>query len=210
MNRLATVCEAAAEVPCAGPNADLTVLTLEHLLDARFCRRLAWWRAQGFVPSLSGFEVELPSPWPELPPGWIGPGRGWPRAFLDAPPAWGLTARADWVVARDGHPHLVFLGPSTPTLRLRAQLMGTLLGLRRNPEPSLGWQGLPLGGLSGTWLGEWPRVQPLRLPPMSPGTLAKALEALRQDLDNPWPPVRSAPRSRCWDCPASRLCADFF
>jgi hypothetical protein len=202
--------EVLPEVPCAGPAGELAVLTLEHLLDFRLCHRLPWWRAQGFAPAPPGPEAGLPWPWPDLPPGWPGPARGWARAFLEAPPEWGLGARADWILEQAGRPCLVFLGPPTPTLRLRARLLGTLVGLRGNAEPSLGWQGLPAKGLSGTWLGEWPRVQPLRLPLVAPAALAATLATLRRDLERPWPPARSAPRARCWDCPASRLCADFY
>lgn len=202
-------CEALPEVSCAGVAEDLVVFSLERLLEARLCRRLPWWRTQGFAPAPPDWKAELPSPWPHLPPGWWGSGRGWPRPFLEAPPEWGLSARTDWLLEQDGRPHLVLLGPPTPTLRLRARILGTLMGLRGHSAPGLGWQGLPPGGLSCTWLGEWPRVQPLKLPLASHEALASALETLRRDMEKPWPPARSAPRVRCWDCSASRLCADY-
>ena len=198
------------EIPCGGPEAECQVIALERLLEAQVCRRLPWWRAQGFVPAAPGPEAELPSPWPDHPPGWQGPGKGWARPFLDAPPEWGLNARADWLLERNGQPELVFLGPPTPTLRLRARLTGTLMMLRGNPEVMLSWQGWPRNWASGTWLGEWPRVLPLRLPLVQPEALAASLDRLRRDLDHPWPPAKSTPTARCWDCPASRLCADFY
>ena len=200
----------AIPIPCGGPADEDQVIDLDRLLEARACRRLPWWRAQGFAPAAPGPEAKLPAPWPEFPPGWRGPGRGWGRPFLDAPPEWGLRTRADWLLEQGGLPQLVFLGPPTPTLRLRAQFTGALLMLRGNPEPELGWQGLSLGGIPATWLCDWPEVRRLRLPMAQPQALAAVLAGLRRDLGYPWPPPRSAPRARCRDCPASRLCADFY
>jgi hypothetical protein len=202
--------ESLCEIPCSGPDTGCLVIPLERLLEAQACRRLPWWRAQGFAPTVPGPEAALPSPWPDHPPGWQGPGKGWGRPFLDAPPEWGLTTRADWLLDRKGIPELVFLGPPTPTLRFRARLTATLVMLRGNSEVKLGWQGWPCNGASGTWLGEWPRVLPLRLPLVKLEALAASLDELRHDLDHPWPPARSTAKSHCWDCPASRLCADFY
>ncbi len=193
---------------CSAPPTDLPVLDLDRLVELHLCRRLPWWRAQGLARGPQEEDLDPPLPWPGLPPGWRGPGRGWVRPSLDAPPEQGLRARADWVIEAQAGFTLVLLGEPSPGRRRRLRLLGAAFQLRGNPAPGLAYQRWPPGGPSGTWLGDWPAVQALPAPAFPPAALVAPLTLLRQDLEDPCPPPRTAPQARCWDCPASRFCAD--
>jgi hypothetical protein len=177
-------------------------LSLERVVEAFRCRRLPWWREQGLAaePAVE----ELPLPWPSLPPGWRLGGRGQARVVVED--AEGLWGRCDWLVQGHRGCHLVVLGHPTPTLRLRARLLGALWERARGAAPGL-WFQAP-GGRGGSWDGVWPAVQRVGAASLSPEALVAAAEQVRETLESPWPPEGTAPAARCWDCPGFCFCGD--
>lgn len=183
-------------------------IDLEDLLPYRLCRRLPWWQAWCGTKPLDAPEEDLPHPWPRLPPGWPGSPRGWARAAVAAEAPWHLHGRADWLLEVEGRPVLVALGPPTPSIRLRLRLLAALLVLRGNPPPRTFHQPWPSSGPVELWTAPWPRVRPLGLAPFPLPLLAQLAAHIREDLESPLPPPRSAPPHRCWDCPAFPRCAE--
>lgn len=183
------------------------VLSVEDLLAHRGCRRLGIWRARRAVAPLAVDPRRgmLPLPWPARPPGWSGSGRSWGRPILEVE---GIFGQADWLLEVGARPLLVMLGDATRGLRARAGLLSALLRLRGNvPLPVLR-QPWPIGRLPETWLGDWPSVLSLRSIAVDPVSLLQRVDQLQQDLASLELPRPSAPRSRCWDCPARELCGD--
>ncbi|OQA29728.1 MAG: hypothetical protein BWY56_02628 [Acidobacteria bacterium ADurb.Bin340] len=172
---------------------------IEVVLEARRCPSLAWWAHHNLL-------VRDAEPLPEqigLPPGWQGPqARAWFGVILQADSLGGLWGRTHWLLSVGGHPHLIHLGPPTPTLRRRAALLDALLRARGNAAPAHGLQGRP--AVPGD---PWPPVQPWQIHPLSLQTLREEVAQLERQLDSPLPPSsHSRPVGRCWDCPACARC----